>query len=69
MSVTELPKVEVKSLENIKFDQYSVKIDNSETDKRIKEIAKNQPSFKEASTEIKAKEGDLVSLDYQATEY
>ena len=67
LSVTELPKVEVKSLENIKFDQYSVKIDNSETDKRIKEIAKNQPSFKEASTETKAKEGDLVSLDYQAT--
>ena len=48
MSVTELPKVEVKSLENIKFDDYSVKIDPKETDKRIKEIAKNQPSFKEA---------------------
>ena len=67
LSVTELPKVEVKSLENIKFDQYSVKIDNSETDKRINEIAKNQPSFKEASAETKAKEGDLVILDYKAT--
>ena len=67
LSVTELPKVEVKSIESIKFDQYSVKIDNSETDKRIKEIAKNQPSFKEASAETKAKEGDLVILDYQAT--
>jgi trigger factor len=67
LSVTELPKVEVKSIESIKFDQYSVKIDNSETDKRIKEIAKNQPSFKEASPDTKAKEGDLVTLDYQAT--
>ncbi|MDA8867398.1 trigger factor [Candidatus Pelagibacter sp.] len=67
LSVTELPKVDVKSIESIKFDQYSVKIDNSETDKRIKEIAKNQPSFKEASPDAKAKEGDLVSLDYQAT--
>ena len=67
LSVTELPKVEVKSIENIKFDQYSVKIDNSETDKRIKEIAKNQPSFKEASADTKAKEGDLVTLDYKAT--
>jgi trigger factor len=67
LSVTELPKVEFKSIESIKFDQYSVKIDNSETDKRIKEIAKNQPSFKEASPETKAKEGDLVTLDYQAT--
>ena len=67
MSVTELPKVETKSLESIKFDEYSVKIDDSETDKRIKEIAKNQPSFKEASPETKAKEGDLVTLDYNAT--
>ena len=47
LSVTELPKVEIKSLENIKFDQYTVKIDENETDKRIKEIAKNQPNFKE----------------------
>ena len=67
LSVTELPKVDVKSIESIKFDQYSVKIDNSETDKRIKEIAKNQPSFKEAGPDAKAKEGDLVTLDYQAT--
>ncbi len=67
LSVTELPKVEIKSLENIKFDEYTVKIDDSETDKRIKEIAKNQPNFKETSPETKAKEGDLVSLDYKAT--
>jgi trigger factor len=67
LSVTELPKVDVKSIESIKFDQYSVKIDNGETDKRIKEIAKNQPNFKEAGPDAKAKEGDLVTLDYQAT--
>merc|ERR1711966_95924 len=40
ISVTELPKVEIKSLQNIKFDEYSVKIDDKETEKRIKEIAK-----------------------------
>ena len=67
LSITELPKVDIKSLENIKFDQYSVKIDESETDKRIKEIAKNQPSFKDAMPETKAKEGDLITLDYKAT--
>ncbi|MDC3186278.1 trigger factor, partial [Candidatus Pelagibacter sp.] len=67
LSVTELPKVDIKSLENIKFDQYTVKIDDSETDKRIKEIAKNQPNFKETKPETKAQEGDLVSLDYNAT--
>ena len=67
LSVTELPKVEIKSLENIKFDEYSVKIDESETNKRIKEIAKNQPNFKEVGDDVKAKKGDLVSLDYKAT--
>ena len=66
ISVTELPKVELKSIENIKFDDYSVKIDDKETDKRIKEIAKNQPSFKDALNN-KAKEGDLVIFDYTAT--
>jgi len=67
LSVTELPKVEIKSLENIRFDEYTVKIDESETEKRIKEIAKNQPNFKEASADTKSKKGDLVSFDYNAT--
>jgi trigger factor len=67
ISVTELPKVEIKSIENIKFDDYSVKIDNNESDKRIKEIAKNQPNFKDVADNVKAKEGDLVVIDYNAT--
>ena len=67
ISVTELPKVELKSIENIKFDEYSVKIDEKETDKRIKEIAKNQNNFKEVDVSIKAEEGDLVIFDYKAT--
>ena len=66
ISVTELPKVEVKSIENIKFDDYTVKIDEKETDKRINEIAKNQPNFKDAP-DGKSKEGDLVVFDYTAT--
>ena len=67
ISVTELPKVEVKSIESIKFDEYSVKIDSKETDKRIKDIAKNQPSFKDAPDQTKAKDKDLVVFDYIAT--
>ena len=55
ISVTELPKVQIKSIENIKFDEYSIKIDEKETDKRIKEIAKNQPNFIDASDDTKAK--------------
>jgi trigger factor len=67
LSVTELPKIDIKSITDIKFDQYTVKIDASEADKRIKEIAKNQPNFKEATADTKAKEGDLIVLDYNAT--
>ena len=67
ISVTELPKVDIKSIENIKFDEYIVKIDQNETDKRIKDIAKNQPNFKDATDDTKAKEGDLVIFDYTAT--
>ncbi len=67
ISVTEFPKVELKSIENIIFDEYTVKIDESETEKRIKDIAKNTPSFKDAPPEAKAKEGDLVTFDYTAS--
>jgi len=67
ISVTELPKIEIQSIEKIKFDDYSVKIDEKEIDKRIKDIAKNQPNFKNAQAESKAKEGDLVIFDYTAT--
>ena len=67
ISVTELPKVEIKSIENIKFDDYTVKIDPKETEKRINEIAKNQPNFKDADSDVKSKEGDLVIFDYTAT--
>ncbi|MDA7488698.1 trigger factor [Candidatus Pelagibacter ubique] len=67
MSITELPKVELKSVENIKFDEYSVKIDTNETDKRIKEIAKSQNNFKEVAADVKAVEENLVIFDYKAT--
>src|SRR5210317_1459611 len=60
MSITELPKVELKSVENIKFD-------TNETDKRIKEIAKSQNNFKEVAADVKAVEENLVIFDYKAT--
>ena len=67
LSITELPKIEVKSIENLKFDEYSVKIDPKETDKRIQDIAKNQPNFKDAPDQTKAADKDLVIFDYTAT--
>ena len=67
ISVTELPKVELKSVQNIKFDEYSVKIDEKETDKRIKEIAKSQNNFKDVADEVKSSNENLVVFDYKAT--
>ena len=65
ISVTELPKIDLKPIENIKVDEYEVKIDKKEVDKRIEDIAKNQKNFKENENAI-AKNGDLVSFDYKA---
>ncbi len=67
ISVTEFPKVDIKSLENVKFDQYEVTIDSKETDKRINQIAKSQNNYKEAEEGYASKNGDLVAFDYKAT--
>ena len=66
ISVTELPKIEIKSIDNVIYDDYHVKIEASETDKRIKEIAKNQNNYQEVEKEIKSVEGNLVVFDYKA---
>ena len=65
ISVTELPKIDLKPIETIKVDEYEVKIDKKEVDKRLEDIAKNQKNFKENENAI-AKNGDLVSFDYKA---
>ena len=67
ISVTELPKIDIKDLQNIKFDQFKVKIDTKETDQRIQEIAKSQKKFEEVDPAKVANEGDLVVFDYKAT--
>ena len=67
ISVTELPNVEISSLKNIYIDEYIVKIDSKETDKRIDQIAKTQNNFKDAAENYTSKEADLVIFDYKAT--
>ena len=67
ISVTELPKIDLKQLENIKADEYDVTIDSKEIDKRINDIAKNQKNFVEVDPAKVANEGDLVAFDYKAT--
>ena len=67
ITVTELPSIDVSSINKIKVDDYQVKIDNTETDKRIDQIAKSQNNFKEADEKYAAKTKDLVAFDYKAT--
>ena len=67
ISVTELPKVSAKGLSSIKVDEYVVKIDPKETDKRISEIAKSQNNFKDAEANYSSKLNDLVIFDYKGT--
>jgi len=67
LSLTELPKVEIKSIANIKFDEFNVEIDSAETDKRINEIAKNQNNFQEVPPNEKSKDQNLIVFDYTAT--
>ena len=66
ISVTEFPEVKLDSLEKIKFDDYEIKIDDNEANKRIKDIAKNQKNFIEVDPSKVANEGDLISFDYVA---
>ncbi len=67
ITVTELPNIDVSSINKIKVDDYQVKIDTTETDKRIDQIAKSQNNFKEADEKYAAKTKDLVAFDYKAT--
>ena len=67
ISVTEYPKIDLKQIENIKFDDYSVQIEEKEVEKRIELIAAHQNKFIDAKDDTKSKEGDLVVFDYKAT--
>ena len=67
ISITEFPEVKLDTLDKIKFDEYEIKIEDSDTNKRIKEIAKNQKNFIEVDAAKVANDGDLISFDYNAT--
>ena len=67
MTVTELPEVDTKKIQNIKFDDYKVKIDKKYTDERINQIAKSQNNFKDADEKYLSKKDDLVVFDYKAS--
>ena len=65
LEIDELPSIKLKSVENIKYIDYEIKITEKETEKRIDDVAKNQNSFKDKNGN--AENGDLVVFDYDAT--
>ena len=67
ITVTELPSIELSSFNKIKLDEYVVKINPKETDKRIEQIGKSQKNFVDVDPAKVANEGDLVIFDYKAT--
>ena len=67
LEIDELPSIKLKSLDNIKFTDYEIKITEKETKKRIEDIAKNQNNFKDKNKNEIAEKGDLVIFDYKAT--
>ena len=67
LEIEELPSITLKSIENIKFIDYEIKVTEKEIEKRIDDIAKNQNNFKDKNENETAKNGDLVAFDYDAT--
>jgi len=67
LEIDEMPSIKIQNIENVKFDEYEIKITDEEVKKRIDEIAKNQNSFKDKKEDEAAKNGDLVAFDYNAT--
>ena len=65
--VEQLPKVNIKGIENIKITNYEIKTTQDDIEKKINEIAKNQNNFKDKKEGERAKQGDLVVFDYKAT--
>ena len=67
LEINELPTIKLKSLDDIKFANYEIKVTEDEVEKRINDIAKNQNNFKDKKENETAENGDLVIFDYIAT--
>jgi trigger factor len=67
LEIDELPTIKLNSLENIKYTDYEIKVEDAEIKKRIDDIAKNQDNFKDTNEKESATNGNLVVFDYEAT--
>ena len=67
LEVNELPSVSLQQIDNVKFTDFEINVDEEAINKRIDDIAKNQNNFKDKNKNDISKNGDLVAFDYEAT--
>ena len=67
MEIIELPKINIKKIEDIKYKSYDIEVSKEETEKRLSEISKNQNNFEDKKDSEVAQKGDMVIFDYKAT--
>ena len=67
MEITELPKINIKKIEDIKYKSYDIEVSKEETEKRLSDISKNQNNFEDKKDNEVAQKGDMVIFDYKAT--
>ena len=62
-----LPKIELKPLNNLKANEYKIKIEKKIIEDKLKEISKQNKQFNEKKDNEKATMGDQVVFNYSAT--
>jgi len=67
LEVNELPKIQLKPLDSIKFTEYEIKVTDKDIKERIDTIAENQNNFEDKSDTDSAKNDDLIIFNYDAT--
>jgi len=65
IEVDSLPEVKLAGFDKYTANEYLIKIENKQIDKKIEEVAKNNKTFSDKSE--KSEKGDLVIFDYSAT--
>ncbi|MBW0145252.1 trigger factor [Sphingomicrobium clamense] len=64
VKVEALPDVEVPAMDDLKLERLTAEVDEKDVDERVKQIASQQKSWKEAAKTKKAAKGDLVVMDF-----
>ncbi len=67
LEVDSLPEIKLKSFENFKATEYTVKIESKIVDEKLKEIANRHKHYEDRKEGEKAKTGDQIVFNYSAT--